>query len=77
MTRDAPADDTDIFSLTDIKRLEMERHPKYRRQNCATVMGLQWDLMGSQFMAPGQDFSRKRLGLLYGRAADGWSRPVL
>ena len=57
-------DDT-MFGLDDVREAELQKHPKYRPQKCATVMGLKWDIRDSSFLANNQDMSRRRVGILY------------
>jgi hypothetical protein len=58
-------DDGSMFGLDDVREAELRKHPKYRPQKSATVMGLKWDLRDSSFLANNQDMSRRRVGILY------------
>ena len=68
---DTKQDDT-MFGLDDVREAELRKHPKYRPQKCATVMGLKWDVRDSSFLANNQDMTRRRVGILYGNIINGW-----
>ena len=57
---DTKQDDT-MFGLDDVREAELRKHPKYRPQKCATVMGLKWDVRDSSFLANNQDMTRRRV----------------
>eukprot|EP00939_MAST-03C_sp_MAST-3C-sp1_P004913 g4913.t1 len=66
-------DDGDICSLDEIRRAELAKHPKFRKQKVATVMGIKWNLRSSAFLL-NQNMKKRRFALLFGKVVDGWVR---